>query len=403
MSCKADDFAVDGGAVERLGVNNVWGFNANQNVSGDDVVLAEDYLRRHEGTGLSSTTWAMSEQQLETLVTALNRPRRLVLSGPAVTENVLRKIGGNSESLTGLGIWGGDFSKWYERPSEFSGEGLANLQFRSLEEFRFGFLYLEDYPSAQTGDGSLNTLTYSTRSQLSDSAMAALSTAPKLKFVVLVDCLLRDRSLRHLSDSRELTTLRLDGNPIAGDGLLHLTACKRLKHLSLGSCSLTDEGLQQLPSLPALEVLNLYNNQIGDAGLAHLTKARFPKLNCLILSRTDVTAEGLAGLADFEGQLHIGELRLSDNDLKFLEQSPGIVTVTLFRNKLTDNSAERLAKLKHLKWLDVRQTGITEEGVQAIKAALPDCVVGPCGPVLQYRVYSGGRDHFPGMDVIPEP
>ncbi len=385
-------------SLEEIGYGTLWHLRDKDRFTPDELKSAQQYLREHEGTGVSSTKWTVSQEELATLIDAMNRPKILELSGPAVTDSVLRKIGQNSEALTSLWIRAGDLSTWYEKPESFSGEGLANLTFPQLLQFDFGFIYVEDHPTLH-GVGAIGGSNYSTRSQFAETGMAALATAPQLRAVGLVDCLIRDSYLKHLAGAQELRSLNLNGNPLTGDGLKHLAACAQLKGLSLASCSLTDEGLQQLPPLPDLELLNLFNNQITDGALLKLTKARFPKLRCLILSRTDVTAEGLARLADLEGQLHIGELRLTDNDLGFLAHAKGIYTVSLFRNRLTDDAIEHLAQLKHLQYLDVRQTGITEEGLQRLQAELPNCVIGACCPVFQSSVYPGGRDNFPGMDM----
>ncbi|MEZ5942636.1 MAG: hypothetical protein R3C18_14680 [Planctomycetaceae bacterium] len=343
-----------------------------------------------------------SEDELKAVVEEWQYEKAVRLAGPYVTDDVVRTLEKMAPSIVSLQIRGGNIPNWAPpHRVHFDGRGLKDLKFSSLMEFNFGFQYVDTFGAARWDERLVAGVMMSDPSQFSEDGMAALATAPKLETVSLVDCLIRDHYLLHLADSTHLKNLQLAGNPLSGEGLAHLRGCRELEQLCLHGCALTDEGLQKIPPLPNLITLDVSNNQITDAALREISRERFPKLRQLILDRTDVTAAGLVQLKGIGPMLSIGELRLRDEDLMFLDELSEVRALSLFRNPITDASVVRLSRLKQLEYLDVRQTKITQAGLDKLQSSLPECVLFKLlGPVTP-PVYPGGRDAYPGMDATP--
>ena len=53
----------------------------------------------------------------------------------------------------------------------------------------------------------------------------------------------------------------------------------------------------------------------------------------------------------------------------------GLVRLELRQTRITDAATQTLARLKTLKVLDLSQTGVTDDGLKKLRAALPGCDV----------------------------
>jgi hypothetical protein len=163
---------------------------------------------------------------------------------------------------------------------------------------------------------------------LEPEGMAAFAGMPELETLLLWSVgTLTDDSLIHLAGCRKLQVLNLgaNGRVFTGAGLRHLAGCTSLRHLTLNhSPALQDDGVKQLAAIRSLEVLLLNNcPQLTDASLDSLIM--LPKLSKLYVIGTAITEAGLL----------------------------------------------KLARVKSLKWLEVRPAQLSPEGARQLKKALP--------------------------------
>ncbi len=171
------------------------------------------------------------------------------------------------------------------------------------------------------------TLTHAT---LAEAALESLARLENVDTLDLIDCGLTDERLAHLKLSPKVGTLSLRQNEIAGPGLVNLAGLK-LKVLGLEFNNIADDTLQDLPQLATLEQLYLEQcEKVTDAGI-----------------RTGI----------LQGMTHLKELRLR-----------GLKSVT-------DASLDAMVKFGHLKTISVRSAGISWEGVDRMKKAMPNTFV----------------------------
>jgi len=144
----------------------------------------------------------------------------------------------------------------------------------------------------------------------------------------------------------------LDEKPVTDADLEHVAALPDLKILNLSNTQITDEGLKRLTGLTKLKFLYLFNTGISDAGMLSLVE--LPRLEVLCLDRTRITDVGLKTLEELPRleKLHVHSLA-----------------------PVTDAGLESLTKHSRLFELRIGGPGLTEAGVERLKAALPNCEV----------------------------
>ena len=153
------------------------------------------------------------------------------------------------------------------------------------------------------------------------------------------------------TDDGKIVELSLEYTGILDDELAHLREFPDLRTLSLAGTKVTDNGLQHLAQLKNLQSLSLYYTGIADNGIRHLRDCRH--LQFINLVATGTTAKGLSDLADL----------------------PELETLILELAPLSDADLETFQHFPKLTALDLINTKITEEGIEKLRTALPNCVV----------------------------
>ena len=165
---------------------------------------------------------------------------------------------------------------------------------------------------------------------LPDATLQALSQLESVQVLELMDCGLTDDRLQHLRGLHGLQQLSLARNEIDGPGLSHLAHLK-LEDLGLEFNNLRNETLHHLPQLKQVQSLGLsYCKGITNQGLASGT----------LQSMTHLTAIRFRGL-----------------------------------NQLTNAAFDDLIKMQHLKHINIRSTGISNDFVPQLKHSMPNTTV----------------------------
>jgi hypothetical protein len=187
---------------------------------------------------------------------------------------------------------------------------------------------------------------------MSAQAAAELRKLPRLRNVLLRNCVITDAAVRELAAIPSLEELRLIDNPDVGDaGMKPLGQCLGLNSLSLEGSRISDQGLKELSGLMKLERLNLEGTRVTAHGLKELSGLK--KLEMLSLADTAVADQGLE---------HVRELK-------------SLFSLNLSRTAVTDAGLDLLHRCENLTSLDLDGTKVTEEGVGRLSEALPRCLV----------------------------
>jgi len=148
----------------------------------------------------------------------------------------------------------------------------------------------------------------------------------------------------------KVISVDLDGRDIRDEQLSQLATLSDLKSLNLSNTAITDVGLNHLASLKKLKFLYLFGTRLTDTGMPSI--ATLPRLEVLCLDATEITDIGLKTLEDLPRleKLHVHS-----------------------RAKITDVGLESLHRHARLFELRIGGPHISEKGIDALKAALPNC------------------------------
>lgn len=135
---------------------------------------------------------------------------------------------------------------------------------------------------------------------VSQAGVENLRGLKKLRYLHISNAGLDDRSLEVFGQLTELEGLSLQGNRFTDEGLAQLRKLTKLQSLWLcsikekGDSRIRGPGLARLSGLTELRELGLQHTGFSDEGVPYLQP--FTKLEHLYLGRTELTAEGEAGL-----------------------------------------------------------------------------------------------------------
>jgi len=127
---------------------------------------------------------------------------------------------------------------------------------------------------------------------------------------------------------------------------------EKLQSLTIEGPGISDALVPRIAECENLASLAMRNTLIGDVGIAQLT--------------------GLAKLRIID--MRVAPL-VTDAAMVTLAKMPELRAVRLVGGNVTGASVEPLSKLAALKQLTLNQTGISEEGIQQLREAWPDCSI----------------------------
>jgi hypothetical protein len=236
---------------------------------------------------------------------------------------------------------------------------------------------------------------------VTDEGFRQLKTLTRLEQLDLYCSRITNEGLRHLAAShQELVDLCLSWSRITDAGLVHLKQLPSLRRLNLGQLPISDTGVEQLGGLANLEDVRFhYCRQLSDRSLE--TIAKLPRLQTLFLDgcnitdaglirlkvihqlqelgllSTKITNQGLANLVAMKQlqKLDVRETSVSDQGLQYLGRLESLRELRLRKTNVSDAGLVHLTRLKHLRQLDLSDTRVTIQGVEVLKAALPNCTI----------------------------
>lgn len=262
----------------------------------------------------------------------------------------------------------------------------------------------------------------------------------------------------HLRNLKHLTSIVVEGEGVGAAvddaAFENLRGCTRLMFFHTTGCAITDKTLEHLKDLPELTSVVIGANPgfkgISDAGLAMLST--FPALQKLVIGGANLTNEGLHHLSDFkhlqelclgsinaltdEGLVHLGDIKTltgvdlvttgaGDATMKRLSELPNLTNIGVSYTQVTDQGLDYLQACKKLKMVWLMYTSVTPDAIDRFHAAVPDCkirygtddarvAVDDLGPI-NWKPLPSGADQFaavieamkkanPGFDgaMIPE-
>lgn len=199
--------------------------------------------------------------------------------------------------------------------------------------------------------------------------------------IALITWWVRNGAEQHARITEIQTTAQIDRILEARFGLLAAPATAPMKEWE-SIAALVDRlgtesgaGIRRVArDTPAVEIPFITpGSNFGDAELARLVPlaANVQNLN---LSRTEVTDEGLAHVAEMTNllRLDLSNTSVSDAGLSYLSDLQRLRYLNLYGTRITDDGLNHLRGLPNLRQVYVWQTSITPDGAERLRASLED-------------------------------
>lgn len=308
--------------------------------------------------------------------------------------------------------------------------GLARL--RELPELNI----LDLYGATVQGSDLRNVAALSSleivslqRSNLNDAGLHYLARLPNLKSLNLDYTDVTDAGLKALASASSLESLSLHRTRVSDAAVPYLVELRNLKQLNLIATQVTRKGVTTIrrelpmctvmywdrkgffdmkprdellfppgyqPSSPEIKSrlrqmgywvsdeeffgppggpvlqIRLAESTLSDRALLELVRS-LPSLASIIIERGLVGDEFLRGIRGLPIRiLHLHSTRITDAGLAHLADLPKLEALTLDGNDITDEGGVHLQKLSGLIELSIADTLISNDGIDALRKALPD-------------------------------
>lgn len=197
---------------------------------------------------------------------------------------------------------------------------------------------------------------------ITDEGLAVMRTWTKVERLNLRGTKVTDNTLALLAGKDSIRTLDIGYAEVTDSGLQYLPKLKGLKELAFGGNKLTEVGLEVLRGLPNLTHLDIAGKQRTDSGL-------------WFVAVTDIGLDPIASLTELR-TLDISGSPVSTKGIQRLAGLKKLERLNLYQDKrITDDAGAVLAGMSSLKWVDLKESGMTAKGFAALKKARPDLAV----------------------------
>ncbi|MDA8745601.1 DUF1570 domain-containing protein [Rubripirellula amarantea] len=162
------------------------------------------------------------------------------------------------------------------------------------------------------------------------------------------------------------------------DHLIRNPSQRSLRQICFAGCEITSSGLRTLERLDHLQWLDLSRSKIDSAAVMRLAP-RPAELEQLSLEATqidDAVASWLTKLNNLH-ELDLSWTRIGDETVRAINDDAPIETLWLTGSKVTDDSIEKIAKMKRLESVDVQRTSVSHQGLTRLKELRPRLAINP--------------------------
>lgn len=180
--------------------------------------------------------------------------------------------------------------------------------------------------------------------------------------------------LEQLAGWRSLRKLTILNAKLSNEALSALAKLETVEEVQLENCGLTDEDLVHLRPASKLTSLGLARNEIAGAALSPLAKLQLKSLGLEFNNISDATLDRLLTLTTIESLRLSNCQGVTNQGLQSgtLQEMTHLKSLNLRGLKaVNDESISSLVKMSYLRHINIRQTKISQEGVEKMKAAMP--------------------------------
>lgn len=233
---------------------------------------------------------------------------------------------------------------------------------------------------------------------VTDNGLKFVAQLPSLNYLTLRDCKVTDRGLSYLK-GRNLYSLILDGTLATDNCISTIAVMRNMRNLTFNRClNISNVAAKAISQLQMMEFLGLEGTHVNDQGCVWL--AKLPVLKQLEFGKNSVTAAGIRSLSRLPSleRLNVHSCHLNNDSLPYFSKFAKLNHLTLSWNgfddaglagfaasqpkiewvemrgcwAITDAGIPSLYAIKKLKKLDLRDTKVSAECLNALRKARPD-------------------------------
>ena len=228
--------------------------------------------------------------------------------------------------------------------------------------------------------------------RITDEGMLRLKSAPKIRDLNLFYAeWITDQGMTAIRDWRHLKRLNVRGARISDGTLEIVSRITGLEALDIAHTSVTDNGLDHLITLVNLQELSMGRGRLSNSSLEVLRM--LPTLTHLDLSGARPVPPDMPGRAStgpgipetsLRAMAELKELRvlklgyssITAQGLRILSSLEKVEKLGLEGcRRINDGAVAELAAWKSLKYLDLQDTEVTAQGLEALRKARPGLVI----------------------------
>lgn len=203
---------------------------------------------------------------------------------------------------------------------------------------------------------------------LNHRQLALLAPLVGLRSLTLSHTHVTDSDLKHLVHFPELSFLDLTGTAVTDAGMKRLTRLRKLRALHLNITELSDAGLATLAEVPQLQVLEAELTAVSKTGAASFLKKR-PRAQLTYGATDSLLARSLYVRKEMYKYLGMGarSIGIAQIPLKLKRlHARGKVIVNGAKSTVTNAGLASLVDQAEREELDLRESGVTDQGLTAI-------------------------------------
>ena len=224
---------------------------------------------------------------------------------------------------------------------------------------------------------------------VSDMSLEQIQSWRQLNYLGLMRTNVTSEGMRYLEEMQSLDTLILESTNVGDEGAASIAKLRRLGMLNMGGTQVTSAAIPRLSNL-SLGMLGLSQTVVDDAAISDLCEMKY--LNWLLLNGSQVSGEGLWRFrqalpecdldADFvdltgwpPGDVPDGAWTAILKRLEPLDQEGRLKLIDVSGVDIADRHLDQLKGFTNLQMLDLRETRVTDAGVESLRQSLPGCKI----------------------------
>lgn len=213
---------------------------------------------------------------------------------------------------------------------------------------------------------SVHTISFREFPDVYDDDLARLSGLAELRSLDLSNCKLSAAGIGKLKGLHGLHTLDLSGIDLSGFDFEVLKDSANLRKLTLNRCSISDDQLLSIMRLfPHLSALKVSVSRLSDVSVSKIGTLK--KLKTLELASSTISDESFPAIRTLKmlNHLDLSDTKISGDNLSQLESLRWLYELRIKGVSVGDDWISKLVAWESLRYLDVRDSAVTSNGVKA--------------------------------------